>query len=90
MSAAVKLVLTSLRVKVSKAVCPASKLVLLLLMAMVGGVVSGAKVLVDMTTELSACGPSRLTLPAASLNFWLATCTMLSSVLLASGGKTAV
>ena len=88
-SEATKLVDASLRVKVSDAVSPAAKLVLLLDTAMVGGIVS-TNMFTDMVTVLLASEPSTLALPAASVNTPLATLTTPLAVLFGKGVKVAV
>lgn len=70
-SAAEKSVLDSLSVKVMVAVWPLVNVVLSLLTAMVGGVLSAGEMLMD--TELLASAPSLLKLPAASENLFVST-----------------
>ena len=84
-SAAVKLLLASLRVKVSVATSPVVRLLSLLVMVTVGAVVSAATVL---TARLS--GPAAvLLLPAASVKVLAATLMVAALVLLAVGVKVA-
>ena len=85
MSASVKSVDASERVKVRVAVSPAFKEETSDVTAMVGLTVSTVKV-----RELLASDPSLLVLPAASENFELATETTPSVVLSAVGVKVAV
>ncbi len=85
MSLATKSVEASDRVNVIVAVSPASRLVLLLEMAIVGRIVSTV-----MVTVLLASAPSALKLPAASENLLLSTNTTPFEVELAVGVKVAV
>ena len=72
------------------AVSPTLRLVLLLVMAMVGGMVSATTVLTVMDTALLMSVPSAFMLPAASLNLLLPTLILAAVVLLAAGVKVAV
>ena len=86
----VKLVDDSLKVNVMVLVCDADRLVALVVIAMVGGVVSGNKVSTVMVTLLFASEPSTLTLPAASVKAILATLITPLTLLFAAGVNKAV
>ena len=79
----------SLNAKPTDAVWPLAKLDWLLEIAMVGGIGSSGIVLTEIVTVLFVSPPSKLKLPAASVNFPLATLTTPFVVLLAFGMNVA-